>query len=151
MRLVTLALIAMSAGFAAAPDFTGSWKLNLAKSDFGQFPAPSSMTQKISHAEPKLTVAVKMAGDQGEFEFTSNFTTDGKECTNPGLGGSELKSVAKWDGENLAIDSKGSFGDNAFTMKDKWTLSEGGKVLTILRHFSSAMGDLDQRMVFEKQ
>ena len=59
MRLVTLALIAVSAGFAAAPNFSGDWKLNAGKSSFGQFPAPSSMTQKVTHAEPKLTVEIK--------------------------------------------------------------------------------------------
>jgi hypothetical protein len=151
MRLVTLALIAASASFAAVPDLTGNWKLNAAKSDFGQFPAPSSMTQKVSHAEPKLTVGVKMASDMGEFEFTSNYTTDGKECANQGFGGSEAKSVLKWDGETLLIDTKGAFGDSPYTMKDKWVLSEGGKVLTILRRFSSSMGDVDQRLVFDKQ
>jgi len=151
MRLVTLALIAASAGFAAVPDLTGNWKLNATKSEFGQFPAPSSMTQKVSHAEPKLTVGVKMASDMGEFEFTSNYTTDGKECVNQGFGGSEAKSVLKWDGETLLIDTKGAFGDSPYTMKDKWVLSEGGKVLTILRRFSSSMGDVDQRLVFDKQ
>ena len=151
MRLVTLALIAASASFAAAPDLNGTWKLNAAKSEFGQFPPPSSMTQKVTHAEPKLTVSVKMAGDQGEFEFSSNYTTDGKECTNQGFGGSEAKSVLKWDGETLLIDTKGSFGDNAYTMKDKWVVSEGGKVLTIQRRFSSSMGDVDQKLVMEKQ
>jgi len=38
-----------------------------------------------------------------------------------------------------------------FTIKDKWTLSEAGKVFTILRHLSSSMGEMDQRYVFEKQ
>jgi len=151
MRLVTLALIATSLGFAATPDFSGNWKLNTSKSSFGQFPAPSSMTQKVTQADPKVTVETKMSSDMGPAEFTNNYTTDGKETSNPGFGGAETKSTAKWDGETLLIDTKGSFGDNAFTMKDKLTLSEGGKVLTILRHFSSGMGEMDQKMVFEKQ
>jgi hypothetical protein len=151
MRLVTLALVAACAGFAATPDLTGNWKLNATKSDFGQFPAPSSMTQKVTHGEPKLTIAVKMTSDMGDLDFTGNYTTDGKECTNQGFGGSEAKSVVKWDGETLLMETKGAFGDNAYTMKDKWTLSEGGKVLTILRHFSSGMGDVDQRIVLDKQ
>jgi len=151
MRLLTLTLIAASAAFAATPDLSGEWKLNTSKSTFGQFPAPSSMVQKVTHAEPKLTVAVKQSSDMGDFEFSSNYTTDGKECTNTGFGGSENKSVLKWDGEALNIDTKGTFGDNSYTMKDKWTLSADGKVLTIARHFSSAMGELDQKLVLEKQ
>jgi len=151
MRLISLAVMAASIGFAATPDLTGNWKLNATKSDFGQFPAPSAMTQKISHAEPKLTVEINMTSDMGEFAFTSNYTTDGKECTNQGFGGSEAKSTAKWDGDTLVIDTKGSFGDNPYTMKDKWSLSEDGKVLTILRRFSSSMGDVDQKIILDKQ
>ena len=151
MRLATLALIAASAGFAASPDFSGNWKLNASKSEFGAFPAPSSYTQKVSHAEPKLTVAVKMTSDMGDVDLTANYTTDGKESTNQGFGGSEAKSTAKWEGDGLVIETKGSFGDQAYTMKDKWTISEDGKVLTITRHFSSAMGDLDQKITMEKQ
>jgi hypothetical protein len=151
MRLVTLALIAASAALAAGPDLSGSWKLNASKSEFGQFPPPSSMTQKVTHAEPKLTVALKMASDMGDFDNTANYTTDGKECTNQGFGGSEAKSVTKWEGESLVMETKGTFGDNAYTMKDKWTLSEDGKILTIVRHFSSSMGDLDQKLIMEKQ
>jgi hypothetical protein len=151
MRIVTLAFVATSVAFAATPNLTADWKLNTSKSDFGQFPAPSSMTQKVTHAEPKLTVDVKQTSDRGEVNFTASYTTDGKECTNKGFGGSDVKSVVKWDGETLNIETKGTFGDNAFTMKDKWTLSADGKVLTILRHFSSSMGEMDQKMTFDKQ
>lgn len=151
MRLAVLALIAASAAFAAVPDLGGNWKLNSSKSDFGQFPAPSGMSQKITQAEPKLTVASKMSGDNGDIEFTANYTTDGKEVTNPGFGGGEMKSTAKWDGAALVIETKGAFGDNPFTMKDKWTVSEDGKTLTVLRHWSSGMGEADQKLVFEKQ
>jgi len=151
MRLVTIALIAASTVFAAAPDLSGTWKLNASKSSFGQFPAPEAMTQKVTHAEPKVKLETTMTTQQGDVNFTSNYTTDGKESTNQGFGGSETKSTAKWDGNTLLVETKGSFGDNTFTMKDKWTVSEGGKVLTIDRTFSSQMGDVSQKMVFDKQ
>src|SRR5262249_21229207 len=151
MRLVTLALIVASAGLAATPDLSGSWKLNSSKSDFGQFPAPSSLTQKVTHAEPKLTVALKMSSDMGDVDLTSNYTTDGKECTNPGFGGSDAKSVTKWDGDALVMETKGAFGDVAYTLKDKWTISEDGKMLTIVRHFSSAMGELDPKIRLDQK
>ena len=151
MRIVTLALMATTAAFAAPPNLTGDWKLNIPKSDFGQFPGPSSMTQKVTHADPKLTVETKQASDRGEFNFTASYTTDGKECTNTGFGGAPVKSILKWDGETLTIETKGTFGDNAFTMKDKWSLSADGKALTVLRHFSGNMGEMDQKLIFDKQ
>ena len=151
MRLLTIALISASACLAAGPDLSGNWKLNPSKSEFGAFPPPSSMTQKITHADPKMTVVLKMSSDMGDFDNTANYTTDGKECTNPGIGGAEAKSTVKWEGDALVLETKGTFGDNAYTMKDKWTLSEDGKVLTIVRHFTSGMGDLDQKLILEKQ
>ena len=154
LHLIRFTLIACglaAAAFAAPPNFTGDWKLNAGKSDFGQWPAPSSMTQKVTHSEPKLTVAVKQSSEMGDFDTNASYTTDGKECTNPGFQGAELKSIVKWDGDALTIETKGKFGDNDFTMKDKWTLSPDGKALTINRHFASSMGELDQKIVLEKQ
>jgi len=152
IKSLTIAAMLLLAAYAAsaAPNLTGEWKLNISKSDFGQMPAPSSMTQKITHDDPKLTVAVKQAGDMGEFEFTANYSTDGKETTNT-FASNDAKSTAKWDGDALLIETKGKFGDNDFTMKDKWTLSADGKVLTINRHFSSSFGEGDQTLVLEKQ
>jgi hypothetical protein len=132
-HLVRFSLIACglaAAAFAAPPNFTGDWKLNAGKSDFGQWPAPSSMTQRVTHSEPKLTVAVKQTSEMGDFDTNASYTTDGKECTNSGFQGAEMKSIVKWDGEALTLETKGKFGDNDFTMKDRWTLSANGKTLT---------------------
>jgi hypothetical protein len=149
--LVVLVVLAIAAlPLLAKPNFAGNWKLNASKSDFGQMPAPDSMTQKIAHEDPNLTVAVKMSTEQGEMEFESKYTTDGKECTNQ-FGPNPVKSILKYDGETLLIETKGSFGDNPYTMTDKWALSEDGKVLTIQRHFKSDMGEGDQKLVLEKQ
>jgi len=147
-----VAAMVMLAALAAQakPNLTGDWKLNTAKSDFGQMPAPSSMTQKITHDDPKLTVMVKQSSEMGDFEFTGNYTTDGKESTNT-FANNESKSVVKWDGETLVFETKGKFGDTDFTMKDKWTLSADGKVLTMERHISSSFGEGDQKLVLEKQ
>ncbi len=144
--------ILVSAAFAAAatPNLTGDWKLNLSKSDLGQMPAPSSMTQKVTHEDPKIKVAVKQSSDMGDFEYEASYTTDGKESVNTVMN-NEAKSVVKWDAGTLLFDTKGKFGDNDFNMKDKWTLAPDGKVLTVERHFSSSMGEGDQKLVFDKQ
>ncbi len=149
--LAAFALVTLAALPALAkPNYTGDWKLNTSKSEFGQMPAPSSMTSKVAHDEPKLETTSKSSSDQGDFEFHAVYTTDGKESTNE-LMGNPLKSTAKWDGDVLVIESKGTFGDNEFTMLDRWTLSGDGKTLTIARTFKSAMGEMEQKLVLEKQ
>ncbi len=145
---VLLSLAAFSAH--AKPNFTGDWKLNITKSDFGQFPAPSSMSQKASHEDPSLKVATKMAMDNGDFDFESTYSTDGKETTNT-FGPNAMKSVAKWEGDILSIQTKGQFGDNELTILDKWEVSADGKTLTMHRQFTSSQGELVQKLVLEKQ
>lgn len=147
--LAILALAALPA--LAKPDFTGDWKLNTSKSTFGDFPGPDSMTIKIAHAEPKLSTVSKQSGQMGEFEMKADYTTDGKECTNKGFQDAPVKSVVKWDGDTLAIESKGQFGDADFTITQKLTLSDDGKTLVVAQHIASAMGEIDQKLIFEKQ
>jgi hypothetical protein len=108
------------------------------------------MTFKVKHDDPKLANDTKQSGQMGEFEQHLTYTTDGKEATNEGFAGSTLKSVAKWDADILTIDSKGQFGDNEVTISQKWTLSADGKTLTIIQTFKSAMGEAEQKLVFEK-
>src|ERR1035441_10326562 len=135
--LITLAILALAALPALAkPNFTGDWKLNASKS---------------THADPKLSTAIKQSGQMGEFEMQASYATDGKESTNEGFGGSTAKSVVKWDGDTLVIETKGQFGDNEFTMTQKWTLSADGKTLNIVQTFKSDMGEGEQKLVFDKQ
>jgi hypothetical protein len=148
---VVLAILAVAAlPLLAKPNFSGDWKLNVSKSEFGEMPAPDSMTQKVAHDDPNLKIAVKQSSERGEFEFEAGYTTDGKECTNQ-FGPGTMKSTLNYDGETLVIVTKGSFNDNEFTMTDKWTLSSDGKVLTINRRFASQMGEGEQKLVLEKQ
>ncbi len=144
----SILLCAMTAW--AKADFTGEWKMNAAKSDFGAMPAPTSMTQKVAHNEPELKVVVTQVGERGEFTMESSYTTDGKECINQTRMG-ERKSTLKWEGDTLVIDSRMEFQGNAVTITDRWTLSEDGRTLTIRRHFSSSMGEGDSTIVLEKQ
>jgi hypothetical protein len=151
-RLITAAAVLLVAASIAAakPNLSGEWKLNLAKSDFGDAPAPASVTQKVVHDDPNLALSVHQSSDMGDLEFEAKYTTDGKECANM-IRENPTTSVLKWDGDTLLFDIKGKFGDDEFTMKDKWTLSEDGKVLTINRHFSSSFGEGDQKLIFDKQ
>jgi len=149
---VILAILALAALPALAkPNFSGDWKLNTSKSAFGQMPAPDSMTIKITHDDPKLTTATKQSSQMGDFDQQAAYTTDGKECANQGFGGSTTKSTVKWDGDTLVIETKGQFGDNEFTMTEKWSLSADGKSLTVARAFKSPMGEGEQKMVLDKQ
>jgi len=145
-----IALPLVSAFAQQKPDFSGTWKLNVAKSDFGPLPGPESRTDVITHKEPSLSNNVTAQTAQGKQEYTVNYTTDGTEALNK-MGPREVKSTLKWDGSNLKITSKFLYNDSPVTGEATWSLSADGKTLTINAHFSSSMGDADQTFVFEKQ
>jgi hypothetical protein len=152
-RLFLLTLLIVAIGLVEAQarsNFSGTWKVNISKSDFGPIPAPDSQVQKINHEDPNIKVNVAESGENGDLNFDLSYTTDGKECTNT-VAGNEFKSVLNWEGDDLVIDTKGSFNGTDFTAKDRWTISEDGKTLTVQRHLTSAMGEADQKVLFEKQ
>jgi predicted lipoprotein len=155
MRIRHLCVVTAIAALAALPavakpNFSGQWKANVSKSDFGQMPAPDKMEMKIGHEDPKLEVHNSQAGQFGEMEWDAKYTTDGQESKNV-IRDNPATSIVKWDGDVLKFDTKGKFGDNDFTMTDKWSLSEDGKTVTMERHFSSSFGEGDQKVVMEKQ
>ena len=149
--LAGLLLVAVNASAQTKPNFSGDWKLNAAKSTFGAMPAPSSLTEKITHNDPQLKVQTAQSGDFGDFNSDFSFTTDGKECPNSMGADFHMTSVLKWEGDVLLVDSKMDFQGNAMTGSDKWTLSPDGKTLTVQRHFNGPMGEGDSTIVLDKQ
>ncbi|HXM36459.1 MAG TPA: hypothetical protein VN920_14795 [Pyrinomonadaceae bacterium] len=135
---------------AGTPNFTGNWKVNIEKSDFGPSPTPQSMSYKIDHHEPSLKLISTRVEDGVEDTVNLSLTTDGKESSNP-VRGNEVKSKLKWEGSALWIESVTIVDGNTFGLKDKWTLSEDGKTITWLRRYTSPDGEADATYVLEKQ
>ncbi len=148
--ICTLAL-GLAAGAQAKPNFSGDWKLNVDKSDFGPMPAPTSMTAKIDHADPNLKVATAVSSpQQGDASYDSKYTTDGKESANS-MGPMETKSTVTWDGDDLAVITKLDAGGTEISIKSKWNLSADGKTMTQTAHVTSPQGEIDLKYVFDKQ
>ncbi|MGC9945206.1 MAG: hypothetical protein ABSF64_02315 [Bryobacteraceae bacterium] len=152
-RVLAVALLAAAFGLLQAqakPNFSGSWKLNTAKSDFGAMPAPDTRNDKIVHADPGLTDSFTQSGPRGELAAEMKYSTDGKETTNS-LRGNQIVSIAKWEGDELVIAAKTSMQGADITFTDRWSLSADGNTLTIQRHAVSPLGETDQKILLEKQ
>jgi len=150
IALIASALFATAGGAFAAPNFSGDWKLNPARSHYGQFPAPMGMTRRIQHAEPVLTMSTVQKGAQGEVTTELRYTTDGKPSVNK-LASGETQGAAHWEGERLVIESSRAVQGGQAKQKETWTLSDGGKTLTIATHVTLPQGEFDVTQVFEKQ
>jgi hypothetical protein len=149
--ILTIAALANIALAADKPNFSGDWKMNAAKSNFGALPAPSSFTRKVSHSEPSITIEDTQVGAAtGDQHDTRTYTTDGKEISYQ-ANGADVKGAATWDGDALQVDSKASIQGTDILIKDKLTLGDGGKTLTDAVHITAPQGELDLIVVFEKQ
>jgi len=148
--LGTVLSIAITAGgqAPAKPNFSGEWKFNAAKSDFGVLPPPSSIRRTITHAEPNLTMVEDQRSDMGDASTTRKYVTDGTAITFTSQG-FEVNSSATWDGAALVIVSKVE--SQGLSFKDNMTLSPDGKMLISSVHISSPQGDLDIMIAFDKQ
>ncbi len=152
--LKTVLMIAALAGIALAadkPNFSGDWKLNAAKSNFGPIPAPTTYTRKVMHAEPSITIEDTQIGSStGDQHDTRTYTTDGTEISYQ-ANGADVKAAMTWDGDALQVNAKASIQGMDIVIKDKMALGDGGKTMTDSVHIASPQGEFELTLVFDKQ
>jgi hypothetical protein len=145
--VLALALL-VSAQPGDKPNFSGEWKLNLEKSNFGALPPPTSMTRKIVHAEPSMTIDEVQVSPLGEQTTTRSYKTDGSAMTFM-VNGATVNGSAKWVKNVLEVLSNVETIGMSFT--DRMSLSPDGKTLTSAVQVTSAQGNMDMTAVFEKR
>lgn len=150
--LFVTSLFAVLAAAQAAPNLSGEWKMNIAKSDFpAPIPMPEVFTRTITHHDPSLEYKTYQKGALGDVNTEIKYTTDGKPCVNK-VQDSDAKGTAHWQGNNLIIESTRELQGMEITSKETWTLSDGGKTLTINSHITvPQQGEFDLKLVLEKQ
>lgn len=144
MKQVLLSFIAALPLFAE-PNFSGNWMLNIAKSQFGQFPAPEVMTRSVQMQATQIMMSTFQKGVQGEVTTALRYTLDGKPSTNDASTG-----TARWDGDTLIIESFRVAQGTKLAQRDIWTLSQDGKTLTVQSHITLPNGEFHVKQVFEK-
>ncbi len=148
--LVALGVLLCVSAAQAKTTFTGTWKLDVAKSDFGPLPHPNSLLDTIDQSDSTMKINRAQSGQNGDITYDLIYTLDGRESTNT-VRGNPIKSTVKWDGDALLIETRLKLQDNDIQMNDRWTLGEDGKTILIARHFKSAQGEADQKLVMVKQ
>lgn len=153
--LASVATIALAQTAAPAkPNFAGTWKLNLQKSDLGQM-APDSETYTVAQTADEVKITIVTAG-----QFSTNYTfaakLDGTDTPIPADAFPAdspfriLTSKAEWQGNSLVITQTSSFQDSKGTLISTYTLSDDGKVLTRATHIKFDQGEFDSKSVYDK-
>jgi ribosomal protein L20A (L18A) len=151
--LFTIAAIALFANVVSAqekPNFSGTWKMNATKSDFGPMPAPSAATRTVTHADPELKFKATQMTDNGEQTSEATYKTDGSEFTVKRRN-MEIKAVGKWEGSKLVVKSKFEAQGMEISSTENWMLAADGKELHIVTALGTPQGDFELKIVMEKQ
>lgn len=145
-----LALFTLTASAQDKPNFSGSWKMNVDKSDFGPIPKPTRFERVITQQDNEVTAKTTQAGEQGERTTELKYKLNGSESVNK-IGGQDVKSVAAWEGSNIVVRSKREIQGMEISQVETWALSADGKVVTVSNDIDTPQGKFAMTIVLEKQ
>ena len=149
--LALMAAVTAPAQTSAKPNLTGTWNVDLEKSNFGGLEAPKSARYLIRH----LGAKVEMQYEQDGHVTRVDVTPDGEEHVLETGPDTENLARVYWSGPVLVFEGriKPMASSNAPAVKwtSRWSLSPDKKVLTIERHIASQQASVDQKVVFDKQ
>ena len=149
---ITLVLAVMFSALAqtiAAPDFSGTWVLNVAKSTLPKDSTIKSRTIIIENKKSAIVFHYKTDGKKS----TETYTPDGKKRVSVNMSSGQLNSSASWHDSVLVIESTLDIKiPNATVVVtglkpviDTWTLTAEGRTLT------NDADDHKEIYVYEKQ
>lgn len=135
-RTLALALFTFSLVAAEVANMSGTWRLNVAKSKWGNHPKPASIEVTIQHHEPEFqyqgnVVAPNgVSGNAGENGLTFAFqgAIDGKDYPVTGTLGAGMMNIRRVSPNTVISEYKSS--DGRLTETAKTTVSSDGKTLT---------------------
>ncbi len=148
-------------------NYSGNWKLDLAKSEMGERSRVESMDMTVGQTADELAVdrKPKLAEAQGGGMGRGGLGGGGK--LNYSLSGKETKAAAGGPGGEVALKAKVEKGGKlqltqtrnletqmgAMTIKtvETWELSADGKTLTVSSATETPRGSRNQKMVFVLQ
>ncbi len=155
MRTAALVFLAAFAFAQPKPNFSGTWKQDNARSDFGNLPAPISVIDIITHKDPVLHLTQTVIGPQGDSVTSEHdYSTDGREQAGKSPNYTE-KTVVKSDGNALVFTITRDYSGREVIIRERWELSSDGKTLSKERSPAVAKTgtktDVKQIFVLEKQ
>jgi hypothetical protein len=138
-------------------NLSGTWILNEQKSDFGEYGRMMASDKLIIvHKKKNLTFERFATAPTGEaYNYTENYTIDGKECVNPLFEESKKTSTVSRteDKKGLVINSTLDLFFEGQEMKiltvENFTLEEGGKIMVIKATASTDYGDMTVKFVYD--
>ena len=132
--MVIAVMFSLFATATEAPDFSGTWVLNLAKSTLPKESTIKSRTIVIENKKSAIVFHYKTDGKKS----TETYTPDGKKRVSVNMSSGQLNSSASWQDSVLVIESTLDIKiPNATVIVtglkpviDTWTVTDEGRTLT---------------------
>lgn len=133
------------------PDFSGTWILDMAKSDMGQG-RPGTPAAKVTLVIKQTSAILATKRKVGERSETATEKLDGSESINKSPSGQDIKSTNRWEGSTLVTKSFMSTGQGIVESTFFRSLSADGKVMTINTTMKTPNGNVKKmKLIYNKQ
>ncbi len=151
MRFYATIATVFSLSFAVAiaqPDagFSGTWKLNQARSDIHNLPAPPDPYLTVVQSATTLTWSGSLE-QGGGVTATWSYSLDGKPQKRQ-VGESTANTVTKWEGSALLVNSLVSGPEN-YTVMERWQRARDGSSLTVKQTIVRLSGESESVLVYD--
>lgn len=119
------------------PDFSGTWRLDAAQSDYGDLQGPNSRTDRIEQHDGQITETVTTIQRHKDQSYVLHFSTDGRKTMLPAGEEIHIPPVmlhgisASWQGNTLVVVQWLSFDDFDLPARYVYALSADKNELTM--------------------
>lgn len=131
----------------AVPDFSGTWVLDVNKSDLG-IPAAKAQMNKVVLVLKQTATQLSVERSTGNVAV---YNLDGSESVNSMPNGGQSKTILNWSGNTLAGKTVSTMNGNDVKMADVRSLSADGREMVLEVSLQMPSGERKQRLVYSKQ
>lgn len=140
-----------SALCGATPDFSGTWVLDMARSEMGRPPGTANpAARKVTIVVKQTPSTLSIERHVGEKSEAATHQLNGSVSVNKLPSGRDARSTSTWVGSTLVITSA-TVGEQTAETNNVWSLSPDGKTLTIDMTMKLPGGEKKQKLVYGKQ
>ncbi len=140
-----------AASAAATPDYSGTWELDPAKSDFGPQPAPARMVMRVRHAGTSLQIIGEVGTATAERRDSVVYALGGPAVAHEIANVGPSLTSAAVEGGQIVTRSTIRMQGAEIPVSSRWALAPDGRVLTVYRNVTTSMGELAMQLVFNKK
>lgn len=124
--LAAVFALASPAGAQTRPDFSGTWKLDLTRSDFAaQVPSPGPVTLEIVQSPTEIRIVSTTSRGSNTMTYALGASDE------PSLANSTATPVARWQSDALLTNSLRDIRGQSVTVQQSRRLSADGSEMTV--------------------